>query len=69
MNLAVVQDEVETWSSDDQDQLAAYLTVLRMQRTAEHAAELSRRLSDRDPDHWLTFPELKDKLREDDGSP
>ncbi len=26
--------------------LAAYLTVLRMQRTADHAEELNRRLSD-----------------------
>ncbi len=68
MNLAVVQKEIEAWTPEDQDQLAAYLTVLRMQRTAEHAEELDRRLSDRDPDHWLTLPELKRKLREDDGA-
>ncbi len=68
MNLTVVQKEVEAWTPEDQDQLAAYLTVLRMQRTAEHAEELDRRLSDRDPDHWLTLSELKDKLSENDDS-
>ena len=68
MNLAVVQKEIEAWSPEDQDQLAAYLTVLRMQRSPEHADELNRRLSDRDPNHWLTLSELKDKLNEDDAS-
>ena len=68
MNLAVVQKEIEAWTPEDQDQLAAYLTVLRMQRTAEHAEELNRRLSDRDPDHWLTLSELKDRLDKDDTS-
>ena len=68
MNLAVVQKEIEAWTPEDQDQLAAYLTVLRMQRTPEHADELSRRLNDRDPDHWLSLSELKDKLRQDNGS-
>ena len=68
MNLAVVQKEIEAWTPEDQDQLAAYLAVLRVQRTGEHAEELSRRLNDRDPDHWLTLPELKDQLRRDDGS-
>ncbi len=68
MKLAVVQKEIEAWTPEDQDQLAAYLSVLRLQRTAEHAEELNRRLSDRDPDHWLTLAELKDKLSNDDAS-
>lgn len=65
MRLAVVQKEVEAWTPEDQDQLAAYLTVLRLQRTAEHAEELNRRLGDHNPDHWLTLSELKDKLSND----
>jgi len=66
MNLALIQKEVETLAPDEQDRLAAYLTVLRMQRTPEHAEQLSRRLDDRNPDHWLTLNELKAKLSKDD---
>ena len=66
MNLAVIQKEVETLAPEEQDRLAAYLTVLRMKRTPGHAEELSRRLDDRNPDHWLTLDELKEKLSKDD---
>ncbi len=66
MDLTVVQKEVEAWTPEEQDRLAAYLTVLRIKRSSEHAEELSRRLNDREPEHWLTLQELKEKLQRDE---
>jgi hypothetical protein len=49
MNLEVFEKEVATWAPEDQDRLAAYLTVLRLKRSPDHTQELTRRLEDRDP--------------------
>jgi hypothetical protein len=59
MNLEVVEKEVAAWSPEDQDRLAAYLTVLRLKRSPDHAQELTRRLDDRDPAHWVSLDEIK----------
>ena len=64
MDLGAVQQEVTLWSSKEQDELAAYLATLRLQRTSAYAEELSRRADDRTPEHWLTLDELKKKLQE-----
>lgn len=69
MDLAIIQKEVETLAPEEQDRLAAYLTVLRMKRSPAHAEELSRRLDDRNPDHWMTLDELKAKLSRNDDPP
>jgi hypothetical protein len=60
MNLEVVEREVETWNAEDQDRLAAYLAVLRLKRSPDHARELTRRLEDRDPDHWVGLDKIKE---------
>jgi len=62
MSLVAVQREIEKWEPEDQDRLAATLSVLRLKRNPEHAAELAERLADRDPNHWLTLDELKRRL-------
>lgn len=66
MDLKVVEKEVASWSPEDQDRLAAYLTVLRLQRSPEYAQELTRRLDDRDPGSWVGLAEIK-ALRESHG--
>jgi hypothetical protein len=63
MNLEVVEKEIATWSPEDQDRLAAYLTVLRLKRSPDYAQELTRRLDDRDPAHWVSLDKVK-ALRE-----
>lgn len=65
MDLATIQSQIPSWTPEEQDQLAAYLMVLRQRRKAEHADELARRSEDRTAENWLTFAELKDKLGED----
>jgi hypothetical protein len=42
MTLAAIQKEIEQWDSEQQDRLAACLSVLRLKRNPEHAKELSR---------------------------
>jgi hypothetical protein len=66
MELNVVEKEVATWTPEDQDRLAAYLTILRLKRS-DHAQELSRRLDDRNPANWVSLAEVK-ALRERHGS-
>jgi hypothetical protein len=66
MDLNVVEKEVATWSPEDQDRLAAYLTILRLERTSDHAKELTRRLADRDPANWVGLDKVK-ALRENHG--
>jgi hypothetical protein len=60
MDLKVVEKEVATWAPEDQDRLAAYLTVLRLQRSPGYAQELTRRLDDRDPANWVSLAEVKE---------
>lgn len=62
MSFVTVQKEVECWDDEDQDRLAAYLATLRLRRTEAHAAELRRRLDDRDPGNWLSLEEVKSRL-------
>ena len=62
MSLAAVQKEIEQWEPEEQDRLAATLSVLRLKRNPEHAAKLAERLDDRSPAHWLTLGELKRQL-------
>lgn len=64
MTLTMVQKEIEQWNSEQQDSLAAYLSVLRLKRNPKHAKELANRLSDKTPGNWLTLEELKRKLAE-----
>ena len=64
MTLATVQKEIEQWDPDEQDRLAACLSVLRLKRDPKHANELARRLDDKTPRNWLTLDQLKRKLAE-----
>ena len=59
MKLSDVQKALEGWSPDEQDRLAAFLSVLRRKRNPAHAKEMARRLEDRTPGHWLTLCDLE----------
>jgi hypothetical protein len=63
MDLAAVRKEIEQWAPDDQDRLAAMLSVLRLKRDPRHAARLAERLDDKSAAQWVTFDELKRRLR------
>ncbi len=61
MTLATLQNEIEQWDPEQQDHLAACLSVLRLKRDPKHAKELDRRLDDKTPRKWLTLDQLKAK--------
>jgi hypothetical protein len=59
MDLEVVEKEVASWAPEEQDRLAAFLTVLRLKRTLGHAQEMTRRLDDRDAANWVSLDEVR----------
>ena len=66
MDLEVVEKEVASWAPEEQDRLAAFLTVLRLKRTPDYVRELTRRLDDRNPTNWVSLDEVR-PLREHRG--
>jgi hypothetical protein len=65
MTMTELRNAIRRCSKEDQDQLAAFLTVLRQQRDPEYLASLDRRINDRDPQHWVSLEELKEQFRRD----
>jgi hypothetical protein len=61
----VGQHAIRRCSKEDQDQLAAFLALLRQQRDPEYLATLDARINDRNPQHWVSFQALKDQFRND----
>ena len=58
MDVAAIQHELELLPADQQDRLAAFLTVLRMKREGL-IAELQRRLDDDDSEKWIPWESAK----------
>ena len=49
---------------DQQDQLAAYLVHLRHQRDATSRDEISSRLNDKNPEHWISPDQLREHWKD-----
>ncbi len=62
MSIVEVKEEIQNWPPKDQDHLAAYLTVLRLNRDPDFRKELRELKGDTNPEHWLSLDELKEKL-------
>jgi hypothetical protein len=65
MTITELQNAIRRCSNQDQDQLAAFLTLLRQQRDSEYLATLDRRINDQDPQHWISLDTRKEQLRRD----
>jgi hypothetical protein len=65
MDVAAIQHELEHLPADQQDRLAAFLTVLRMKREGM-MAELQRRLDESDPRKWISWDDARSELDLDD---
>jgi hypothetical protein len=67
-NLSVSFKEIKSGLAelpeDQQDQLAAYLVHLRHQRDAGLRRELSSRLDDKTPEHWISVDLLREHWKE-----
>ena len=65
MTIAELQNAIRSCSKEDQDQLAAFLAVLRQRRDPEYLATLDARINDRDPRQWVSLDVLKEQFRND----
>ena len=65
MTMTELQNAIRRCSDQDQDQLAAFLTLLRQQRDPEYFGRLDRRINDQDPEHWVSLDALKEQFRKD----
>jgi hypothetical protein len=54
MSLQEIKSGLAELPQAEQDQLAAYLVHLRHQRDAGLRHEISARLNDKNPDHWIS---------------
>ena len=64
VSLNTVKKEVTELTEEEQDNLAAYLTVIRLKRSQTHAEKLTEKLENSKKSDWLDFDEVKDQLAE-----
>jgi hypothetical protein len=64
MSIKELERELAGLTAKQQDRLAAYLVYLRQQRDPKIRKEISDRLNDRDPSHWISVDELEKRWKE-----
>ncbi len=62
MNVEEIKAELATLPRKQQDEVVAFLFQLRHADDSEYQADITRRLKDRDPSHWLSPDEFERKL-------
>jgi guanyl-specific ribonuclease Sa len=61
MSLEEIKSGLAGLPQEQQDYLAAYLVHLRHQRDAGTRREITARIDDQNPDHWVSLGGLKEK--------
>jgi len=64
MTLDEIKEAVTNMSKKRQDELAAYLAFLRHLREPVTPEELARKIDDRDPSHWISLDQLRDRWKD-----
>ena len=64
MSLDQIKKEVADLPLEQQDHLAAFLVHLRHQRDPNVRHEITKGISDQNPENWLSLNELKDKWKD-----
>jgi hypothetical protein len=64
MTMEQIEEEVSNLPETQQDHLVAYVVHLRHMRDASARQDLSRRMDDRDPAHWISVDQLKEHWKE-----
>jgi hypothetical protein len=62
MKMAELMREVASLPKARQAELAAFLLHLRLQQDATWSAEMTRRIDDSNPDHWVSLKDWKREL-------
>ena len=64
MSLKEIKSGLAELPQADQDHLAAYLVHLRHQRDTSVRREISSRLEDKNPDHWVSIDQLREHWKD-----
>ena len=64
MTLDKIKQELANMPEEQQNHVAAYLIHLRHLRDPITRQELTRRIDDKDPSHWISVDQLKDHWKE-----
>lgn len=59
MSLAQIKEEVGELSSEERGELMAYLGAMQVAHDEEFRADLTSRIDDKDPAHWVELDDLK----------
>ncbi len=59
MNLDEIKKEVAELPREDQNQLAAYLVHLRHEQDSKTRADITAKIDDKDPAHWVSLHALQ----------
>ena len=62
MSKAELKREMAALSLEDQNELAAYLLHLRLERDPIWRTEMTRRIDDRSPGQWMPLADWKKEL-------
>ena len=62
MSMADLMREAASLPPERQDELAAYLLDLRLNRDPAWRAELTRRIDDKNPENWVSLEDWKKEL-------
>ncbi|MEI9962968.1 MAG: hypothetical protein WDM76_18180 [Limisphaerales bacterium] len=63
MSLQEIKSGLAELPQEQQDHLAAYLVHLRHQRNAGARREITDRLNDKNPDHWISIDQLREQWK------
>ena len=64
MSLEEIKTELAEMPEEQQNHLAAYLVHLRHLKNAEVRREITQRIDDKNPAHWLSPVELREKWKD-----
>ena len=62
MSISELKAEVDRLTDEERKQLTAYLVAKNRLKHPELLRELSRKIDDNDPSHWLTLEEFGKRL-------
>jgi hypothetical protein len=64
MTVEQIKEELSNLPEAEQDQVVAYVVHLRHMRDPATRRELSRRMDDREPSHWISVDQLREHWKE-----
>ncbi len=65
MGITEIISEVDKLEPIDRKRLMSHLVLRRLRENEDYRKELSRRLDDKDPDHWVSLDKLKKQIAEE----